>query len=83
MRIGDSELNKLTVIGNLDPVELRQKVEEKTKKKVELISPASKKSDAGDGDDKKKQQKGPEKVKQVSVKKEEKKPKEVHFSISF
>ncbi|CAI9268438.1 unnamed protein product [Lactuca saligna] len=67
VRIGDSELNKLTVIGNLDPAKLRQKVHEKTKKKVELISPATKKnndgennnnrSDGGDGDNKKKQQK--------------------------
>ncbi|KAJ0810278.1 putative heavy metal-associated isoprenylated plant protein/5/6 [Helianthus annuus] len=63
VRIGDSELNKLTVIGRLDPVKLRQKVEEKTKKKVEVISPSVKKSDgennhqSGGGESKKKQQK--------------------------
>ncbi|XP_076899360.1 heavy metal-associated isoprenylated plant protein 3-like [Bidens hawaiensis] len=65
VRIGDSELNKLTVIGYLDPVKLRQKVEEKTKKKVEVLSPAAKKANDGDnagGENKKKQQKvSPEK----------------------
>ncbi|KAI3683562.1 hypothetical protein L1987_84070 [Smallanthus sonchifolius] len=64
VRIGDSEMNKLTVIGNLDPVKLRQKVEERIKKKVEVISPATKKTNDGDndgGDNKKKQQKPPEK----------------------
>ncbi|XP_071719167.1 heavy metal-associated isoprenylated plant protein 3-like [Rutidosis leptorrhynchoides] len=79
VRIGDSELNKLTVIGNIDPVKLRQKVEEKTKKKVEIISPATKKTDdgggCGGGDEKKKQTK-PDKTK-TAVKKEEKKPKEL------
>ncbi|KAJ9558902.1 hypothetical protein OSB04_013516 [Centaurea solstitialis] len=84
VRIGDSELTKITVIGNLDPAKLRQKVEEKTKKKVELISPAAKKTNAGDGDggDNKKQQKQPpqqppsEKTK-TAPKKEDKKPKEI------
>ncbi|KAD5803425.1 hypothetical protein R6Q59_024376 [Mikania micrantha] len=74
-RIGDSELNKLTVIGNLDPVKLREKVEEKTKKKVEVISPATKKSNDGDsaaGETKKNQQK-PVKT---AGKKDHEKPKE-------
>ncbi|XP_076922334.1 heavy metal-associated isoprenylated plant protein 3-like [Bidens hawaiensis] len=71
VRIGDSELNKLTVIGNLDPVKLRQKVEVKTKKKVEVISPAAKKANDGDnagGENKKKQQKPPEKDHQPPAK---------------
>ncbi|KAI7738719.1 hypothetical protein M8C21_003491 [Ambrosia artemisiifolia] len=83
VRIGDSELNKLTVIGNLDPVKLRQKVEEKTKKKVEVISPAVKKTD-GDGETKKKQQKPPEKDQKPPLdeaktagKKDDNKPKEI------
>lgn len=92
VRIGDYELNKLTVIGHLDPAILRQKVEEKTKKKVEVISPASKKtkdgentnqSDGGGGDNKKKQQKQsqdqqpPSDKAKTAVKKDEKKPKEL------
>nr|XP_043613153.1 heavy metal-associated isoprenylated plant protein 3-like [Erigeron canadensis] len=48
---GDNELKKIKVIGKVDPVELRQKVEEKIKKKVELISPVTKKqNDAGNGE---------------------------------
>ncbi|KAM0052716.1 putative heavy metal-associated isoprenylated plant protein/5/6 [Helianthus debilis subsp. tardiflorus] len=45
VRIGDSELNKLTVIGKLDPVKLRQKVEENNHQS------------GGGGESKKKQQK--------------------------
>ncbi|KAL4560859.1 hypothetical protein LXL04_033014 [Taraxacum kok-saghyz] len=93
VRIGDSELNKITVIGSLDPAILRKKVEEKTKKKVELISPATKKNNDGEnnnggggggGDNKKKQQKPPQENQQPpsdnaknAVKKDEKKPKEI------
>nr|GFB01251.1 hypothetical protein [Tanacetum cinerariifolium] len=51
---GDHESNKITVIGKVDPDELRQAVEEKIKKKVELISPVTKKKD--DNVDTKKQQ---------------------------
>ncbi|XP_010241812.1 PREDICTED: heavy metal-associated isoprenylated plant protein 3-like isoform X2 [Nelumbo nucifera] len=42
---GDFNSNKLTVIGKVDPVKLRERVEQKTKKKVELISPIPKKGD--------------------------------------
>ncbi|GJW91590.1 heavy metal-associated isoprenylated plant protein 3-like protein [Tanacetum coccineum] len=85
VRIGDSELNKLTVIGNVDPVKLRQKVEEKTKKKVEILSPTSKKPKDGDttnerdggGGGKKKEQKQPENENDKTTKKDEKKPKEL------
>ncbi|XP_043703130.1 heavy metal-associated isoprenylated plant protein 3-like isoform X2 [Telopea speciosissima] len=52
----DFSTNKLTVIGKADPVKLRERVEQKTKKKVELISPLPKKDkdgkDAGGGDKK-------------------------------
>ncbi|XP_042474981.1 heavy metal-associated isoprenylated plant protein 3-like [Macadamia integrifolia] len=52
----DFNSNKLTVIGKADPVKLRERVEQKTKKKVELISPLPKKDkdgkDAGGGDKK-------------------------------
>ncbi|GFZ17859.1 heavy metal transport/detoxification superfamily protein [Actinidia rufa] len=45
--LGDS--NKLTVVGKVDPVKLREMLEKKAKKKVELVSPLPKK----DKDDKK------------------------------
>lgn len=65
---GDSSTNKLTVVGKVDPEKLRERVESKTKKKVELISPQPKPKDK-DGDKKKDE-----------PKKDEKKPKEVpHF----
>ncbi|KZV26180.1 hypothetical protein F511_06347 [Dorcoceras hygrometricum] len=44
----DSANNKLTVVGKVDPAGLRERVEYKTKKKVELVSPQSKK-EGGDG----------------------------------
>ena len=58
----DSDTNKVTVIGKVDPAMLREKLEQKTKKKVELLSPApkkEKKNDDGGGD--KKAEKKPEK----------------------
>ncbi|XP_073151246.1 uncharacterized protein [Henckelia pumila] len=63
--------NKLMVTGNVDPWWLREKVEVKTKKKVELISPQPKK----DGGEKKSDEKPAEK-KPEEKKPEEKKPKE-------
>ncbi|KAG7534987.1 Heavy metal-associated domain superfamily [Arabidopsis thaliana x Arabidopsis arenosa] len=39
----ESATGKLTVTGALDPVKLREKLEEKTKKKVDLVSPQPKK----------------------------------------
>lgn len=59
-KTGDYELKKITVIGKVDPVELRQKVEEKIKKKVELISPVNdgeKSNQLGGGGGQGKQQK--------------------------
>ncbi|KAH6767156.1 Heavy metal transport/detoxification superfamily protein [Perilla frutescens var. hirtella] len=47
----DCDANKLTVTGNVDPVALHERVEYKTKKKVELVSPQPKK-DGGGGDKK-------------------------------
>ncbi|CAN4120358.1 unnamed protein product [Withania somnifera] len=50
----DVELKKVRVIGKVDPVMLREKVEEKTHKHVEVISPVPKKGgDSGAGEDKK------------------------------
>ncbi|XP_038998599.1 heavy metal-associated isoprenylated plant protein 6-like isoform X1 [Hibiscus syriacus] len=68
----DSRANKLTVIGKIDPAKIRERLAEKTKKKVDLISPQPKKDAAPAGGDKK-----PEAEKKPEEKKEEKKaPKE-------
>ncbi|XP_023749491.1 heavy metal-associated isoprenylated plant protein 3 [Lactuca sativa] len=40
-KTGNIELKKITVIGKVDPVELRQKVEGMIKKKVDLVSPVN------------------------------------------
>ncbi|XP_055835510.1 heavy metal-associated isoprenylated plant protein 3-like [Solanum dulcamara] len=63
----DADSKKLTVIGKVDPVMLREKVEQKTHKHVELVSPVPKKDgkgkggggdgDGGAGEEKKKQNK--------------------------
>ncbi|XP_020212808.1 heavy metal-associated isoprenylated plant protein 6 isoform X2 [Cajanus cajan] len=64
--------NKLTVIGKIDPAEVRDKLADKTKKKVELVSPQPKKDDdAGAPPAKKPEEKKPE-----DKKSEEKSPKE-------
>ncbi|XP_058082286.1 heavy metal-associated isoprenylated plant protein 3-like [Magnolia sinica] len=55
----DHSSNKLTVVGKVDPEKIRSRVESKTKKKVELVSPAPKKDK--DGGEKKPQNK-PEKA---------------------
>lgn len=70
----DLSSKKLTVIGKVDPAKVRDKLAEKTKKKVELISPQPKKDSAGDKppEEKKSEEKKPE-----DKKAEEKTPKEV------
>ncbi|KAL0409964.1 UNVERIFIED_CONTAM: Heavy metal-associated isoprenylated plant protein 5 [Sesamum latifolium] len=70
----DCAANKLTVTGNADPAWLRERVEYKTKKKVELLSPQPKK-DAGAGADKKADEK-PSDKKVEEKKAEDKKPEE-------
>ncbi|XP_027352631.1 heavy metal-associated isoprenylated plant protein 6-like [Abrus precatorius] len=64
--------NKLTVAGKVDPAMLRDKLAEKTKKKVELVSPQPKKDTAAD----KPPEKKPEEKKPEDKKPEEKSPKE-------
>ncbi|KAK7337094.1 hypothetical protein VNO77_17653 [Canavalia gladiata] len=61
--------NKLTVIGKMDASKVRDKLVEKTKKKVELVSPQPKKDD-------KPPEKKPEEKKPEEKKPEEKSPKE-------
>lgn len=65
----DCGANKLTVIGKVDPAKIRDRLAEKTKKKVDLISPQPKKDAAPAGDDKK-----PDAEKKPEEKMEEKKP---------
>lgn len=57
----DSDASKLTIVGKLDPAKLRDKLAEKTKKKVELISPQPKKENKDSKADKKKSDDKPEK----------------------
>lgn len=54
-RLENDDLKKITVIGKVDPDELRQKVEKKINRKVELISPVTKNQKDGDGEQKKQQ----------------------------
>lgn len=70
--------NKLTVTGKVDPANIQARVEEKTRKKVEIVSPQPKKDGgaaAGGGDKKPddKSEKKPEKQKEA-----EKPPQEVN-----
>lgn len=44
----DRGANKVTVVGTMDPWKLRETIQKKTKKKVELLSPAKKKEGSGD-----------------------------------
>ncbi|KAL6534151.1 hypothetical protein OROHE_013076 [Orobanche hederae] len=67
----DCTANKLTVTGNLDPSWLRERVEYKTKKKVELSSPQPKKDG---GSDKKPAEKPDKKAEEKKA--DDKKPKE-------
>jgi hypothetical protein len=65
------ESNKLTVVGNVDPTKLRDKLAQKAKKNVELLSPQPKKDNKADD----KSDQKPEKTA------DDKKPKEVlHWS---
>lgn len=79
----DADSKKLTVIGKVDPVMLREKVEQKTHKHVELISPVPKKDgkgkgdNAGAGDEKKNQNK----QKDSKENKEDKKSKEKEVTV--
>ncbi|KAL8152854.1 hypothetical protein V2J09_010614 [Rumex salicifolius] len=79
----DYTSNKVTVVGKVDPTVVKEKVEEKIKKKVELLSPQPPKKDKDGGapaaapaDAKKSEEKAPEKKPDEPKKAEEKKPKE-------
>ncbi|KAI4349114.1 hypothetical protein L6164_009750 [Bauhinia variegata] len=72
----DMASNKLTVTGKVDPTKVRDKLAEKIKKKVELISPQPKKDAGGDSKPDKKPEKKPDDKKAEDKKAEDKKPKE-------
>ncbi|XP_022857466.1 heavy metal-associated isoprenylated plant protein 3-like [Olea europaea var. sylvestris] len=72
--VADWESGKLTVTGKVDPSWLHERVEYKTKKKVGLVSPQSKKDGGGGGGDKKSEEKSEKKAEEK--KSEDKKPKE-------
>ncbi|RVW23304.1 Heavy metal-associated isoprenylated plant protein 6 [Vitis vinifera] len=79
----DSASNKVTVTGKADPVKLREKLEEKTKKEVALISPVPKKEAKDGGADKKtddKSEKKSDEKKSDEKKADDKKPKETPVS---
>ncbi|GJS98338.1 heavy metal-associated domain, HMA containing protein, partial [Tanacetum coccineum] len=65
--------NKITVTGKVDPAQVKERIEKKTKKNVEIVSPQVKK------DDKKSDEKSPEK-KSDDKKADAKKPKEIQAS---
>ncbi|KAK5813529.1 hypothetical protein PVK06_028980 [Gossypium arboreum] len=65
--------NKVTVIGTADPTAIKEKLDKKTKKKVELISSQPKKDD---NKEEKKEKKPDQQKNQDSHNKSDKKPKE-------
>lgn len=80
----DISANKLTVLGKVDPTKLQEKLVEKTKKKVELVSPQPKKDAAGEkSQEKKPEEKKADGKKPDDKKPEETKPKEVFFFFFF
>lgn len=84
---------KITVVGKVDPAKLRERVEQKTHKKVELISPQPKKDNNNSEKAKGKENNGGENVKQEKKKEsndqnskkksDEKKPKEKEVLFYF
>ncbi|XP_071690623.1 heavy metal-associated isoprenylated plant protein 3 [Rutidosis leptorrhynchoides] len=75
----DIEGNKLTVIGQVDPTVVKERVEHKTKKKVEIVSPQPKKD--GEKGDKKGDDHKPTEKKIDDKKADAKKPKEVQSTM--
>ncbi|KAG7964388.1 hypothetical protein I3843_09G167800 [Carya illinoinensis] len=71
----DCAANKLTVTGKADPAAIKERLEEKTKKKVELVSPQPKKDGGGEKKPEEKSEKKEEK-KEEKKKEDDKKPKE-------
>lgn len=80
----DTPNNKLTVIGKVDPHKVRDKLAEKIKKKVELVSsPQPKKDDPAAADKPQEKKKPDEDKKPEEIKPEEKSSKQVRNFIIF
>lgn len=75
----DTAGNKLTVTGKVDPTRIKERLEYKTKKKVEILSPQPKKDGGGGGGEKKSDEKEKEKLPEKKTV-DEKKPKEPQSS---
>jgi hypothetical protein len=76
--------NKVTVIGKVDSNKVRDKLEDKIKKKVEIVSAPPKKDIAGDKPQPEKKKNEPDDKKPDDVKKtEEKSPKQVRNFVTF
>ncbi|XP_047938111.1 heavy metal-associated isoprenylated plant protein 3-like isoform X2 [Salvia hispanica] len=69
--IGDGQI---TVVGKIDPAKLRERVEKKTHKKVEVVSPKTKNGDAKEKTEKKKEEKNTSNNKSDSEKSDHKEP---------
>ncbi|KAL2933229.1 Heavy metal-associated isoprenylated plant protein 6 [Bienertia sinuspersici] len=91
----ECSIGKLTVVGKVDPVKIKEKVEEKTKKKVEIVSlqqpnKASNNKEGGGGEEKSDEKKSDEKKSEVKSddkksehKKDENKPKEPQITTAL
>ena len=71
----DFSANKLTVTGKVDPAKVKERLEEKIKKKVEIVSAPPKKD--GGGEKKAEEKKSDEKKPEEKKAEEKKAPKEV------
>ena len=84
----DMSANKLMVTGKVDPAKMREKLADKIKKNVELVSPQPKKDAGGDQKteektEKKPDEKKPDEKKPEDKKPEDKKPKEVMLLTTY
>ena len=75
----ETEANKLTVVGKLDPTKLRDNLANKTKKKVDLISPQPKKDNNTTNNNKDSKADNKKSDANSEKKTDDKKSKEVHF----
>ncbi|GFQ00217.1 hypothetical protein PHJA_002165700 [Phtheirospermum japonicum] len=82
--IGNSDGQRITVVGKVDPVKLRERLENKTHKKVEIISPPLNKDQNNNGgkDGKQEKKKNDIKDKNSKDKSDGKKPKEKELPVT-
>lgn len=73
----DRDAKKLTVVGNVDPFWLRERIESKTRKKVEMISYPQPKRATGSGSENMAEDKSEKKTEDNKGGEEQKLPKEV------